>query len=356
MSNSNDMKIFKQLLSVLVTLLTLCFFSSCDQTITVESVVHEDGAIDRTIVLLDDDSAKISENFFGLPAEGWKTSLEAVTGPEHEGKPKYNITFKKHFTSVDDANNDMDRKADTLFRIRSNFEKKFRLFYTYMNYSDTYVALNRFKSVSATDYFTQEDFAFIDRLPAEGKPISRADSLYLQLLNEKAGDHFAARAIYEECFDTMVDVLNKNAFESRWMDSLARHKKSLFHKFARSENYESFMYAVLDSLNIPAPPQMAQEEYKSIIRGLDVRLAFMQTGLEAKITHSIKMPWAVVKTNADSTNGQQLFWIPPVARFMLKDYTMYAEARKINYWVVIAAAVLIIVTLFAFLRRKRTAI
>src|SRR5204863_5978466 len=105
---------------------------------------------------------------------------------------KYTIRFTKSYPSAEAANTDLNRKTDTLFRIRSDFSRQFRWFYTYIRFSDTYMALNRFHQLSKDDFFTQEDFAFISRLPSEGKSISKGDSLYLSRLNEKILDIFAS--------------------------------------------------------------------------------------------------------------------------------------------------------------------
>ncbi|MDZ7648710.1 MAG: hypothetical protein U5K54_16880 [Cytophagales bacterium] len=59
---------------------------------------------------------------------------------------------------------------------------------------------------------------------------------------------------------------------------------------------------------------------------------FINHASEGKYTHIINMPWPIVKTNADSISNMQLRWNPPSIKFLLNDYTMYAEARKANYW------------------------
>src|SRR6267142_7081160 len=208
------MKRFSLTAAGLIVLALLLVLSSCEQKIKVASVVHPDGSIDRSIVLSDADSDKIDRNIFGASiAKGWETSIEAV---QHKGeadkdsKKKITISFRKHFASTTAANAEMNADSDTLFRIRSVFEKRFRWFYTYLTYSDTYISLNHFRKVPQEDYFTREDYAFIERLPAEGQSISRADSLYLSALNTKIFDQFATRALFEEYFEVLVQVAQKN--------------------------------------------------------------------------------------------------------------------------------------------------
>src|SRR5690606_22692650 len=150
--------------------------------------------------------------FNATSSTGW----EVTANPDDKEK----FTFRKHFASADEANSEMDREADTLFRIRSTFEKRFRWFYTYTTYSDTYIKVNSFNAVPQEDYFTEEDYAFIDRLPAEGKPISNADSLYLELLNEKFFDRYGSRTLFEELFGYALVALKEGEVPLNWTDSL----------------------------------------------------------------------------------------------------------------------------------------
>src|SRR5687768_16232547 len=106
----------------------LLLISGCDHDLSIGSKVYEDGSLDRTIVLYDSDSTKISNNLIGAnKAGGWEVTTEPVLDPEKK-ESKNNITFKKHFASVDEANSEMNRDIDTLFQIHSTFEKQNRWF------------------------------------------------------------------------------------------------------------------------------------------------------------------------------------------------------------------------------------
>ena len=345
------MKVFKILTTTIVSVITLWSLSSCEQDIAVESVVHEDGSIDRTVVFPEADSIIVLENIFGINENsGWKT---AVSATENEQSKKRMVTFTKHFSSVDDMNSEMNSSSDTLFKIRSEFEKKFRWFYTYLKYSDTYVAINRFTEVKTEDYFTPEDYSFIQRLPAEGKSISKADSVYLITLNEKIYDHFAIRGLYEDQFRSLLMSLPEG--DKKWTDTLIANKERMFHMLVQNKDDTSdddFISALADSVGIPKS-LINREAFNKLNKESERTINFMSSAAEGKYTHSIKMPWSVVDTNADSVAGNQLNWQPPVIKFMLSDYTMYAESRQMNYWAVILSATIVVVTVLAFVRRSR---
>lgn len=336
--------------------------SSCEQKVSVESVVSADGAIDRTIILNDADSGKVSNNFFGIRKEdGWKTTIEKNDKPDNDkvkktSGPKYTITFQRHFASALDANNAMDTGNDTLFRIHSEFRKTFRWFYTYIQYSDTYRKLNLFRQFPMENFFTKEDHDFIARMPAEGSSISKADSVYLELLTDKIGDYFA-RALYEEHFAILLDVMKKENVEKRWSDSLLIRKGEMFSILSRKEGFDSgedaFMVALLEDLKIGFPVDKISDAYANAYLRLKPRINFMTAvGTEAKTHHHITMPWDVVHTNADSVNGSSLYWQPMTIKFMLNDFTMSAESRSMNYWAVVVSILVILLTGAVFLRKR----
>lgn len=357
------MKTFKIFTTSACVLWIVCLLMSCEQKITVESVVHPDGAIDRTIVFTEVDSAKVDRNMFGLhPGNGWETKVEPflvepnpyvkeTNPPRH----KHTITFHKKFTSAEEANKELDTPGDSLFRIRSVFEKKFRWFYTYVHYSDTYMAVNRFH-LRKDDFFTEEDYAFINRLPAEGRSITRADSLYLEQLTEKVYEHYGASAIYEEHFSILIEAANKNNIDKHWIDSLYHHKGHMFSTILKSDGNISetpFMIQLIDTLLVSFPIEKIVSDYTTLYANVAPRERFMHDALAGKFTHIIKMPWDVVATNADSSQGTSLYWRPLNIKYLLNDYTMYAESRKMNYWAVISSGIIVAIAVLAFLKKNK---
>jgi hypothetical protein len=365
------MKKFNHKISLILALAVLLMMSGCDHDVTIGTTVYEDGSLDRTVMLYEADSDNVadnsdilSRNFMGVSeAAGWKTLVEPVTKTEQNDKDKkYNLTFTKHFASVEDANNAMNGKADTIFHIMSTFEKRNRWFYTYIEYSDTYRSLDRFSAVPKDNYFTKEDYEFIDRLGPEGKPIAKADSLFLARLNEKIFDIYGSRTIFDELYNDMLKTMKEYGVASSWSDSLLRRKEEFYQVFVKDgsmddllqrEDEKGNLLALVNHLKIPIP-EAAREVIRRKSHEMDRRLSFVSDAYSAKYRHSITMPWTVVASNADSVKNNQLFWNPPVIKVLLKDYTMTARARKMNVWAVVLSAAVILLTLALFLFRGRS--
>ncbi len=341
----------KSMLSAALLIMLIIAFSACEHNVSMETTVHDDGKIDKTIVV---ETADTTQNFLGIgPGNGWKLTTDRIIDSTKDTKEKkWKAKFEKSFPSATDATNELAQPSDTLFRVSSKFEKEFKWFYTYLYFSDTYHTINRMK-YPMDDYIAPEDFAFIDRLPAEGKRISKADSLYLSRLQEKIFDIYGLRAVYEVYYMINEQLIRESNLEERWIDTLKRHKESLFHKLEGNKNAtDDFVFQAMDSLGIPLAYDKIRSRFDELYEQKDVVTKFINHASSGKYTHVINMPWNVVDTNADSVSGNRLLWNPPSIKFLLTDYTMYAEARRINYWAIALSGLVIIFAVYLFARKK----
>jgi hypothetical protein len=344
----------KFILNILLLVALIVGLSACEHKVSMETTVHEDGSLDKTIVLEVEDTTR---NFLGIGGEsGWnvKTRLieDSAKEKREDAKKKWSVTYQKKFTSSEEANADLATPSDSLFRISSTFDKKFRWFYTYLYYADTYKTINRM-TLPPNDYVVQEDYAFIDRLPAEGQTISKADSFYLSEMHKRIFDVYGIRAIYEAHYDLDVRLIKESGLENRWIDTLRKHKESIYGYLNRKQDVpDDFMYKAMDSLGIPFPFNKMRAQYDELYRQEDAKTNFINHANEGKYMHVINMPWTIVGTNADSVSGNRLIWNPPSIKFLLKDYTMYGEARKVNFWAFLISAAVLFFTGYLFWRRR----
>jgi hypothetical protein len=145
----------------------------------------------------------------------------------------------------------------------------------------------------------------------------------------------------------------KSGVASAWLDTLSKHKEHLYTRVRDNRDIdEDFMVAFMDSLGIPLPTD-ADRRFAILIKPFERIISFISTAGDGKYQHAIHMPQDVIRTNADSVAGSSAFWSPPVIRFMVKDYTMYAEVREMNYWAVAISLALIGFTFYLLWRRIR---
>ena len=355
------MKVLEVTRPIAAIFCAFCVLTACEHNVSTGSTVYEDGSLDRRIVFSAADSAKAFVNMMGIKeADGWKTSIDPTAAPAEGKEVKYNIIFTKHFKSVDDANIEMGEKSDTLFQIRSTLKNTNRWFFTYMEYSDTYSALDRLKNIPQSDYFTKEDYMFIERLPAEGSRITKSDSLYLARLNEKIFDFYGARTIFEGQFADILNVMREHNVAPKWQDTLLHNKEKIYKQLFNEGSPDdgdplsnSDILTIAHDTEIPLPPQ-ALKALRLKSEEMEKRLDFIAEAYSGKYVHSISMPWTVISSNADSVSGNVLYWQPPAIKFLLRDYTMTARTRKINTWQTGVSAAFVLLTLGLFVVRHRT--
>lgn len=325
----------------------LMLLVSCDHDVTTETTVHADGRLDKTFVF---GRASRDKNIVGLDSlRGWSKTVRRDTSVRDE---KYVVTFTKHFSSAGEANLELATPNDSLLRITSRFEKTFRWFYTHVSYSETIHALN-WLELKHDDYLTREDFEFIDRLPAEGKYISKADSLFLSELNRRIYDIYGTQAMFEEYMTLGREFIAGQGLEARWADTLRAHRDEIFGRMQREKDgYDNFLLDVMDSLGIPLQRTASELSFKIKSKELERKLGFISRASEGKYRHIVHMPWDVISSDADSIAGRTLIWSPPSIKFLLKDYIMSAEAREPNYLIWFISGLFVAATLYLVIKRR----
>jgi hypothetical protein len=114
---------------------------------------------------------------------------------------------------------------------------------------------------------------------------------------------------------------------------------------------DKLLLATIDSFKIPID-QSKIAEFQKLQQKFWKKMNFISITSDGKFVNRINLPWPVVKTNADSVSGNSLFWAPPTIKFLLKDYTMYGECRKLNWWAVIVSVVVVGFTGYLFVRKR----
>lgn len=349
----------KLFLSAIMLALTI-FFSSCVQHVTTETVVHKDGSIERVILLTETDSSKALNNIFAVREDkGWTLGVTRSETTDSKRTPKYNIRFSKKFATIQDANKEMNPEDNPeVFKIRSDLQTRFRWFYTYYDYSDTFISLDRLDSVRQEDYFTPEDYAFIERLPAEGKSISRSDKFFLDKLNERIVDDYLTTELKIRLSDCIRTTIASQTKDTSWMAASYSTLPDILDKKLQSDDEflpETVLTEFIESVKLPVDTAKTNADFRRRYSAIDRRLQFIQEAGTGEYRHIIRLPWPVVTSNADSINGSVLIWQPPTIKLYLKDYEMRATAREINLLPVGASIIVIAFTVYLFVRGRRPA-
>jgi hypothetical protein len=164
------------------------------------------------------------------------------------------------------------------------------------------------------------------------------------------------RGYYEEIIHVLIQSLEDAGTERQWIDSVNALKEDFFHTIVNEKEdfSENEILALLKKVNpdIDTAPILAI--YNERIKEFEKRLEFMSSAGALRIRHRIQLPWTVLASNCDSLYNNSAYWQPPVTKFMLQDYTMYAEGRELNVIAVSLSALVLLFTGFLYLRRHQS--
>ena len=94
--------------TLITLLLAALLFSACENPITLETNVNENGSLDKTITFEKGDSSLITRNIFGIDStKGWTAEISVLPADTKEmgsDKIQYKTVFKKHFENVEQLN------------------------------------------------------------------------------------------------------------------------------------------------------------------------------------------------------------------------------------------------------------
>lgn len=356
---------FKSFFVIFVLLL----MNSCyDYIITTK--VNADGSIDRIIKVkvLKSDSGSFDEGSIIVPSDSsWEITRdwEYTESEEGDSVKKYVLTARKHFESFEDLNKELNQDTSDFSHVKNkvNLEKRFRWFFTYFKFSETFHRYFPFNYYPAKDFLTENEINFIfnddeyiyyskaDSIVKkadldEEVSMTAEDSIRLEEYEEILAEKFftwQAKNIYEE-LEIIVNEGLKNEMPDlqetfKTVQDSVYNKILLFPKNLEDIDPVSVVsfYLHIDSATLY---NTNAEKFKVFNKKLD---NIYEAGSD-EYTISIIMPGLVISGNSEIKKGNETIWNIEFDKFFVSDYVMYSESRIVNTW-----AIVISITVFTLL-------
>jgi hypothetical protein len=359
----------------LIVALAMFLLASCSDEAKFKTVVNEDGSFEKTITVTSSDSSMKKHQYLGVSDSlVWNYKLvkkatkdtsslsstlkkveeissiplkkeSADSSIVHE-RVTYDHQFSKKFSSTDAFNKEQQQQKNNL-PISASFNKRFRWFYTYFDYAETYGPIN-FLPTPAEDFINAQDFDFIAKLPAEGKPLSKADSVFLENLNVKISDQYGSVAYFNHVSEMVLQNLKEEEARLIWKEN----EKQIFEKLTSKESsYDTDVLPLLDSLNIRK--YLDEDNFDKANKAFEEKLAYLMWASDSHFTIEIEMPGTISTHNADSVTNRVAMWKPSSLKFLLKPYTFQVSARKVNEWAWVVSAVFIGAVVYVSVRYSK---
>jgi hypothetical protein len=367
-----------KILAVLILLLN----NSCIDHYSVSTKINADGSLERTIQVVCDDSASVFKGNLKIPTDtSWTIStLWFYSTPgDSTSEKKFEYTATKHFQNVVALNNYLKVENDTSTQIKteSSFSKKFRWFYTYISYKETYRKSLPFEYYKPKDfinenelsYFYDDDYTYVkekdslvhikdlDKIPL----LSHQDSLKMDKLEykiiHKLSD-FLGRNIYEEYYQYLVSELKTDKTKFNYLvenkDSIYKHSRlsDAFTDLNLDDKDPFELIAEKIGLTSDSIEKLNPQAFKAVKTKIDNSINLFVA--DEELINTISMPGLLLKTNADSIREAQAYWNYSEHYFYLNDYKLYAESRIVNKWAFAVTGIAIIfLVMFVFFGRRK---
>ncbi len=375
----------KSFIRLLLIILIITFgISGClDYTITTQ--VNADGSLDRTYTVRGD-SADIFDGSLKIPADSsWNisTKWESVVKNDSSVERKYVYTARKHFANVRALNKEIytDSSYIDKVNIRAAFEKRFRWFYTFITYRETYLMYFPFREIPVNNYLSdlelgvlmdsdeknyvfdpvKNDFVRVDEKNMIPK-LTKQDSAEMKKRENEISDKFdkwQAASIIEDYFRILLTTVNNDTTSITSSDSLKWAKDSLTNVFFHSNLNVQTSEELTDILSrITHNSHITQlyDQHKSNFNGFDYKLKYTDF-FSDDYTNEVIMPGLLINTNAKTVEGNKVTWEFDALRFYATNFEMIAESRIVNRWAIVvsgivAAVLFVLLILGIFVKKK----
>lgn len=321
------------------------------------TTIHPDGTCERVIVIRDDGPV-FPRGIFPIAVDSsWDTACVRV----RDSQNNYRWTLTKRFPSYEDLAREYAGVGDTgKIHVKVRVEKRFRWFYTYFEYEETYARFSRYNLIPPSAVLNEDEI-----LRYTYGDTSRA-------LKEKV-EEWEARNLFEVLYTPMVrraGELGDTALSSR----LASHKEEFFRLLEAAEKRNSFADSLLARLSSPGSRKDLFHDGQITEAGVDAvtelavqvcgtgslrelkgelragwkameALLFEDLGPNEKgetFTNTVAMPGIVLETGAPEVKGSTVSWKFESGRLSLHDYEMRAESRTVNVWAMVVTGVVVL--------------
>ncbi len=320
------------------------FFGICGcREISVITTVKTDGSMERVVIT--GDSSGVAEAAYPIPTDtSWTITYHETKDDSDRIEKKYKAV--KTFRNVDELNEYLACKDDTIPRIdiKAGLKKKFRWFYTFFEYTETYKSYNQFHSVPPEAFFTDEEIKLIKAGVDSGK------------IDDKM-EEWQELSIFEE-FNQRFIAAAQNLGDPELTPEVIRSKRDQLLGIIQESEPESadhFINQLEEVLGTLAVRKL-EGEIKSIYKDVEYKLEYMSNFFTTDFTSSVIMPGLLIDTTAPTVEGNKATWNFESGRFYIFDFQMFALSRVVNKWTFIVTVVIcvgaILLLILSIVRKK----
>ncbi len=305
--------------------------SDCNHKQRTTTKINNDGSCERTVFVKNVSDTSMYRSFPVPTDKSWESRIERDSVKEEV------YVASKRFDNVNQMNNEYKRPSKVGIDLK--FEKKFRWFFTYFSYQETYKPCFQIQRIPIRAFLTKEEYA-----QYENGDTSKA-------LKERM-DEFLMANLVEEFYKQLIDSVESLHDPSLPVSVFIAKKHEIdFHNMEHST--KDVIKYLERTLGLKLRGKL-ERQIDGIEKLMEAKIQFiMDAG--GDYVNEVVMPGIILNTNANTVEGTKVLWHFNEDKFTFISYTMTVESRIANPWATYTTGgvLIVIVTLLMLPRLKR---
>jgi hypothetical protein len=363
-----------------VAVLTALILSGSCLDYTVTTRVNRDGSIFREYEVRGD-STDIFKGTLRVPSgPEWKISHEYTfkdKGDTTSEKSQYLYRASRTFKNITELQKwlatDTSRKT---IKPLTTLKKRFRWFYTYFDYAETYPMEFPFQNVTIDSFLTDKEQSLFRKdekavySPVEHRLVwqedapkftySHADSLEIKKISDHC-DRQLQKWMVASILNEYTGIMQANFKDDPAVISLSKKEKAIasalenFNFLSKDSASEMWLAHTADSVIASNRLEQLRQDHPEVFKPMEDKFrALDNLSYEDSYTQDLILPGRVYYTNSDEFGKAGMSWKLDDNYFFLKDYTIKASSRVANVWIMVLTAFIVVFLVTVLFIRKRT--
>lgn len=371
----------------LLLLVALFSMASCADPDNMLTVIHPDGSCDRAFtayadsafmtgsitgeanpfpVEIDDSysifwsykNGKMNSNF-PLSKATYDSIITSGNKNYQNGEKDFIVTIGSEYKSVYDMAEKFKLKDSHYWsnmHVRYYFDKKFRFFYSYFTYKETYQKIETRFEVPIETYLNPDEAGFwFTGSPNLAEGLNGIEIREMTGNLEEKYNKWFSHNLWNQQYKIVVNNYDRLDYKPVSKDLLIRLRDSIFKinsKYAPNVNMEECLNSYFQTDAFSQLWEIADSPLKNFEEEFE-KQDFVKYSHNS-FTYKLVMPGKIMHTNGVNKNDT-LHWNLTAPRMFYDNYIIEAQSRKANIWMFILAGVFIataIITTYIYCKRK----
>jgi hypothetical protein len=363
--------------AVLVVVMLLS--GSClDYTVTTR--VNRDGSVFRKYEVRGDSTEIFGGSLMIPSGPAWNVRhihTYKEKGDTTSEKSQYAYISSRTFSNIGELNAWLDTDTFTMtIKTKVSLKKRFRWFYTYFDYCETYPMSFPFRNIPVGHFLDSLEQSVImndDRAvysPAEHKLIWKekavdfhykpSDSLEMKNISDRCEMKLQKWMVASMVKD-YIDLLEANFEKEPEVNRISQNSEKLTEtmnaqfRFMSNDSLSAQLLSFkADSLILSDRLEALYQSNPAIFRKFDRKISELgKLGNDDSYQHYLMLPGTIFLTDADITGREGMMWKIENMRFFMKDFRMSASSRAANPWIMVLTGMVAVMLIFILVVRRR---